>query len=278
VNAAQSEISASDEFVKPQAESQTVSGDPIAADLGMQGISKAKPAPSHSLLLKSGRLVLFVLLVLFGSIMCLGAGVAILESIGSYYDEELRVGEFLFTAFFEGFLGWGALWCALRANPWAKAGRKSWHWVRVALTTGIAILIVLSLIVVLGSSAWLLQPLRNGNTDIRSTSDLTGAWSLDLSESSPDFGVAQIESGTLEFFAGGTAKRTLRLKQFGNITEKVSFLDEWKVLDSDKLCFKLRDSRERHELSISLSGDQLSFSDWETYGVETWKRALTKSQ
>ncbi|MBS0206591.1 MAG: hypothetical protein JSS49_27250 [Planctomycetes bacterium] len=250
----------------------------VAGEIASKDVETAKSVSPGSLLVKFGRFILFVVLVLFSSIMCLGVGVAILECIGSYYDEDHRLGEFLFTALFEGFLGWGALWLALRLSPWAKPGRKTWRWVRIVLATGVVILIAMSLIVVLVASIWLLGPLRHGNTEVPPASDISGTWNLDLKESSPDFGPAAIESGTLEFLAGGLAKRTLRLKQFGEVTEYVSYLDDWKLVRSDKLRFKLRKNQERYELSISLTGDQLSFTDWETFGVETWHRILTMPQ
>ena len=262
MNPAQSETSSSEGIVRQQSAVTPEATSSITS--------------SRSLIQMSGRLILLIVLVLFGGIMCLGVGVALLEAISSYYDKDDRLGEFLFTALFEGFLGWGSLWLALRVSPWAQPGRKSWRWVRIVLATTGVILTVAALIVVVGALAWFWLPLRHHNAEVPSAMDLTGTWNLVLKESSPDFGPAEIESGTLEFFAGGRATRTLRLKQFGKVTEYVSYMDDWKLVGSDKLRFKLREGRDRLELSISLSEDQLSFTDWETYGVETWHRVLTK--
>jgi len=212
--------------------------------------------------------------MLFGGIMGLGVGVALLEALSSYFDADGRLGEFLFTALFEGFLGWGSVWLAWRVRPWASPGQPAQSRARSVLKAGGVLLMAASLLMVLSGLVWMFYPLRN--QDVPPATDLTGVWSLDLNDSSPDFGSAKIESGILEFQATGSARRTLRLNQSGRVTEYVSALGNWKLIGASTLRFSLPDRGGRYELAVFVTDDQLSFADWETFGVETWRRDRTK--
>lgn len=233
----------------------------------------AQVAASRSPIVRVARFLLFLAFGFAGLVFILGAAFSALECVGSFYSTDYQFGAGLFGAIFFGYLAWVFLWLDLRVSPWAKPDRTSWRWVRITLAAGGVLLLTAALVAISGAISFIFKPVQIGS--LHSSEELLGKWELVLEESSPMIGFADIESGTFEFRADRSATRVLRLKSHGTVSEQVIQLQGWKRLPSERLQFALPERHETHEIDMQLWNDRLSFSDWDTGSVLTYRRVPT---